>query len=235
MKIIPFKDYSMTAYILQHEKTGAQYYHIDTPDLNNTLAIHFKTPAFDNTGVFHILEHLSLCGSKRYPVRDPFMNMIKRSLGSYMNAWTGNDFTMYLFSAQNTTDYNNLRGVYTDAVLNPNLTKLDFLQEGWRTELFDQNDDNSDLIFKGVVLNEMKGDSSRQDVHFIQKVYSNLFPNNAYKFNSGGEPKFIPTLTYENLLKTHENFYHPSNMKIFSYGDMNFLHNLEYFEEILSK
>lgn len=231
-----FDEFQMTGFILEHEKTGAKYFHIDSSDMNNTFAIHFCTPAFDNTGVFHILEHLSLCGSKKYPVRDPFMNMMKRSLNSYMNAWTGPDYTMYPFAAQNIKDYQNLRDVYLDATYNPNLDYKDYLQEGWRYEFLEPSNRKSGLLYKGIVLNEMKGDMARQDSYFLHKLQSNLFVNSVYNFNSGGDPRFIPTLKYENLVETHKKFYHPSNSKFFSYGDMNFLENLEFLEEnLLSK
>jgi Zn-dependent M16 (insulinase) family peptidase len=230
-----FPEYEMTGYSLTHNKTGSRYFHIDSSDMNNGFSIHFTTPAFDNTGVFHILEHLALCGSKKFPVRDPFMNMIKRSLNSYMNAWTGCDFTMYPFAAVNPKDYSNLREVYVDACFNPNLNYLDFLQEGWRFEFLEPNNRKSGLLYKGVVLNEMKGDMSKQDSYFIQKLQSNLFKNSTYNFNSGGDPKFIPTLKYENLVKAHQKYYNPTNSKFISYGDLNFLENLDFLEsEILS-
>jgi presequence protease len=232
-KIIKFEEFQMTGFILEHEATGAKYFHIDSSDLNNTFAIHFCTPAFNNTGVFHILEHLSLCGSKKYPVRDPFMNMMKRSLNSYMNAWTGSDFTMYLFAAQNEKDFQNLRDVYLDAVYNPNLDYLDFLQEGWRFEFLEPENKKSGLQYKGVVLNEMKGDMSRQDSYFIHKLQSCLLNDLTYKYNSGGDPKNIPELKYEDLVNTHKKYYHPSNTKFFSYGDLNFLENLEFLEKNL--
>lgn len=232
-KVIRFEEFQMTGFILEHEITGAKYFHVDSSDLNNTFAIHFGTPAFDNTGVFHILEHLSLCGSKKYPVRDPFMNMMKRSLNSYMNAWTGNDFTMYPFAAQNEKDFQNLRDVYLDATYYPNLEYLDFLQEGWRYEFLEPSNPKSGLIYKGVVFNEMKGDMSRQDSYFLHKIQHHLFENSTYQFNSGGDPKYIPTLKYEDLLKTHKKYYHPSNSKYFSYGDMNFMENLDFLERNL--
>jgi Zn-dependent M16 (insulinase) family peptidase len=235
-KINRFDQFQMTGYSLEHEVTGAKYFHLDSSDMNNTMAVHFCTPAFDNSGVFHILEHLSLCGSKKYPVRDPFMNMIKRSLNSYMNAWTGPDFTMYLFAAQNEKDFQNLRDVYTDACFFPNLNYFDFLQEGWRYDYLEPGNKTSGLLYKGVVLNEMKGEMSRQESYFMQKLQAGLLPDSAYIYNSGGEPQFIPQLKYEDLVNTHKKFYHPSNSKFFSYGDMNFLENLDFLQgNLLSK
>ena len=142
------------------------------------------------------------------------MNMLKRSLNTYMNAWTGPDFTMYPFATQNIKDFKNLFDVYLDATYNPNLDYLDFLQEGWRYEFLDQATKKSGLLFKGVVFNEMKGDMGRQDSYFISKLQSNLFKNSTYNFNSGGDPEFIPTLKYEDLLKTHKKYYHPTNTKL---------------------
>jgi hypothetical protein len=182
------------------------------------------------------LEHLSLCGSAKYKIRDPFMNMLKRSLNTYMNAWTGPDFTMYPFATQNSKDFSNLSNVYLDAVYNPTLDYLDFLQEAWRNEFLDQATKKSGLIFKGVVFNEMKGDMGRQDSYFLHKLQSNLFVKSSYCFNSGGDPRFIPELKYEDLVQTHKKFYHPSNSKFVSYGDLNFLENLELLDEtVLSK
>ena len=229
-KIIPFDEFEMKGFILEHNKTGAYYYHLDSIDTNNTFSIHFTTPAFNNTGIFHILEHLTLCGSKKYPVRDPFMNMLKRSLNSYMNAWTGPDFTMYPYAAQNEKDFRNLRDVYTDATFNPKLDYLDFLQEGWRYEFLDYNMKNT-LLYKGVVFNEMKGAMSSQDSYFIQKLQSNLYIESAYKYNSGGEPINIPNLNYNDVITTHNKYYHPSNTRFFSYGDLDFRESLDYLEQ----
>lgn len=228
-----YKDFDMRGYFLEHKRTGAKYFHLDSADINNGLAIHFRTPAFDDTGIFHILEHFALCGSRKYPIRDPFFNMIKRSLNSYMNAWTGPDFTMYPFAAHNLQDYANLRDVYCDATFFPKLEYLDFLQEGWRHEFLDPNDKNSGLVYKGVVLNEMKGAMSAQDAHFLQKLQSHLLPKTTYRYNSGGDPRHIPTLKYEDILKTHKRFYHPTNSQFISYGDANFVENLEFLEEKL--
>jgi Zn-dependent M16 (insulinase) family peptidase len=228
-KILRFNEFDMNGYILEHNKTGAQYYHIDSSDTNNGFAVHFTTPAFNDTGVFHILEHLSLCGSRKYPVRDPFFNMLKRSLNSYMNAWTGPDFTMYPFAAENDKDYKNLRDVYTDATFYPKLDYYDFLQEGWRYEFLDSNTKNT-LLYKGVVFNEMKGAYSRQDAYFIQKLQSNLYIDSTYKYESGGSPKYILSLKYEDLVNAHKKYYHPTNTKFITYGDLDFRDNLDYLE-----
>lgn len=147
----------LTAYRLIYEKNGAEHLHIERDDSNNVFGVTFRTTPDDSTGVAHILEHLALCGSKRYPVRDPFMKMLQRSLSTFMNAFTGCDYTMYPFSTQNQKDFYNLMSIYLDAVFYPRLRYLDFLQEGWRLEYSNVDDDKSSLIFKGVVFNEMKG------------------------------------------------------------------------------
>lgn len=147
----------LTAYRLIYEKNGAEHLHIARDDSNNVFGVTFRTTPEDSTGVAHILEHLALCGSRRYPVRDPFMKMLTRSLSTFMNAFTGCDYTMYPFSTQNPKDFYNLMSIYLDAVFYPRLRYLDFLQEGWRLEHSNVEDDKSPLIFKGVVFNEMKG------------------------------------------------------------------------------
>lgn len=147
----------LTAYKLRHTRTGAEHLHIAREDSNNVFSVSFRTTPSNSTGVAHILEHLALCGSAKYPVRDPFMKMLTRSLSTFMNAFTGPDYTMYPFSTQNSRDFYNLLSIYLDATFHPRLRQLDFLQEGWRLEHADINDRNSPLVFKGVVFNEMKG------------------------------------------------------------------------------
>lgn len=155
--------FDINAYKLEHLGTGAKYIHLDTSDMDNVFAVLFRTPPDDHTGKPHILEHLATCGSERFPVRDPFMNMLKRSLNTYMNAWTGSDFTMYPFSTQNAKDFKNLLSVYLDMSFFPRMDYLDFRQEGHRLEFKEWNDINSELEFKGVVYNEMKGAMSNPE------------------------------------------------------------------------
>jgi len=149
--------------------------HLDSSDMDNVFSVLFRTPTDDHTGKPHILEHLALCGSKHYPVRDPFFNMLKRSLNTYMNAWTGSDFTMYPFSTQNAQDFRNLLSIYTDSAFFPNLNYLDFRQEGHRIEFKEAGDPKSGLMYKGVVYNEMKGAMSNPDDAFVHKINENLF------------------------------------------------------------
>ena len=223
--------FDLVAYKLEHEATGAQWLHLDSSDTDNVFAVMFRTPPDDHTGKPHILEHLALCGSKHYPVRDPFFNMIKRSLNTFMNAWTGSDFTMYPFSSQNAQDFRNLLSVYTDSAFLPNLNYLDFRQEGHKLEFNIADDPSSGLKIGGVVYNEMKGAMSDPDDAFIHKVNEHLFKNAQYKYNSGGEPKHITDLKYEELVEFHKTYYHPSNSIFFSYGDLDFTDHLQFVEE----
>ena len=167
--------FDIEAYKLEHEAAGAKWLHLDSSDMDNVFAVMFRTPPDDHTGKPHILEHLALCGSRHYPVRDPFFNMIKRSLNTFMNAWTGSDFTMYPFSSQNAQDFRNLLSVYTDCAFLPNLNYLDFRQEGHRLEFNNPEDASSGLKFQGVVYNEMKGAMSDPDDAFAHKVNECLF------------------------------------------------------------
>jgi len=186
--------FDITAYKLEHLETGAKWLHLDSQDMDNVFAVMFRTPPDDHTGKPHILEHLATCGSRHYPVRDPFFNMIKRSLNTYMNAWTGSDFTMYPFSSQNAQDFRNLLSVYTDMAFFPNLNYYDFRQEGHRLEFKEPEDPKSGLVYKGVVYNEMKGAMSDPESAFMHKLNENLFKDSQYRFNSGGDPKFITDL-----------------------------------------
>lgn len=155
--------FKITAYKLEHNETGARYLHMDCADTENVFAVLFRTPPDDNTGKPHILEHLATCGTENFPVRDPFMNMVQRSLNTYMNAWTGSDFTMYPFASQNAKDFRNLLSVYCEMAFSPRLGYLDFRQEGHRLEFREWNDPSSELEYKGVVYNEMKGAMSNPD------------------------------------------------------------------------
>ncbi|KAF1838674.1 hypothetical protein BDW02DRAFT_585717 [Decorospora gaudefroyi] len=213
----------LTALHLQHDKTGAEYLHIAREDANNVFSIGFKTNPPDATGVPHILEHTTLCGSERYPIRDPFFKMLPRSLSNFMNAWTFADHTGYPFATTNAQDFKNLMSVYLDATLHPLLKENDFTQEGWRigpeNPLATEADDPSAkrIVFKGVVYNEMKGQTSDASYLFYTKFQDHLYP--AIN-NSGGDPQKITDLTWSQLRKFHADHYHPSNAKILTYGDM---------------
>jgi presequence protease len=208
-------EFKLNSKIYVHDKLGSNLIHLESKDVHKAFAVMFRTTPNDSTGVAHCLEHIALCGSQRYPVRDPFMKMLSRSLNSYMNAWTGSDFTMYPFTTKNSKDFSNLLSVYLDASFFPLLSYNDFLQEAWRVEF-----NNDSLEFKGVVFNEMKGKASDPNEYFLLKLLNQLMPGTCYEFNSGGDPLCIPKLKYEDLISFHQRFYHPANSTFFFYGDM---------------
>ncbi|KAI9224276.1 peptidase M16C associated-domain-containing protein [Blastocladiella britannica] len=224
----------MTVSELNHSASGAKYTHFSRNDANNVFAVGFRTPVADSTGVPHILEHTTLCGSEKYPVRDPFFKMLQRSLATYMNAWTASDFTVYPFSTQNLSDYNNLMSVYMDAVFRPNLKQQDFMQEGWRLEHRDPQDTSTPIEFKGVVYNEMKGAMSSIHSHFSQTLHSHLFADSIYAPNSGGDPRNITDLTWEKLTAYHRAHYAPQNAQFLSYGNFDLGPTLQYVDRTLS-
>ena len=215
---------------LEHEQTGAAHLHVHADDSNNLFSVTFKTVPRDSSGVAHILEHVALCGSRRYPVRDPFFNMLKRSLNTFMNAWTAADHTSYPFSTQNARDYANLLGVYLDATFHPLLDRADFLQEGHRLSFPDaalaaaalerRLPPAALLEIHGVVYNEMKGAMSDPQAVVSQALEEALFPTTTYRHNSGGAPAAIPDLTHDQLVAFHARHYHPSNAKFLTYGDL---------------
>ena len=204
----------------RHRTTGARHLHLAADDPHNAFMVAFLTVPQDSTGVAHILEHTSLCGSQRYPVRDPFFMMIRRSLHTFMNAFTSSDWTAYPFASQNKKDFNNLLDVYLDATFFPLLDERDFAQEGHRLEFAKPDDPASELMFKGVVFNEMKGALSSPTQRLGHALQSRLFPTTTYHHNSGGDPEVIPDLTYEQLQAFHARHYHPSNAIFLTYGDI---------------
>lgn len=224
-------DFNMTAYHFQHERVCAEFLHIDRNDQNNVFCIIFRTTPYDSTGMPHILEHSVLCGSERYPVRDPFFKMANRSVSTFMNAFTGPDYTMYPFSSMNRVDFTNLQKIYLDAAFRPNLRYHDFLQEGWRLENSNLKDINSEYIIKGVVYNEMKGAMSEVSSYLAQKFLSRILPDDTYSHCSGGEPLAIPELKHHDLVEFHRKYYHPSNARFFSYGNFDPLPSMQYINE----
>jgi len=204
----------------RHKVTGTPHFHLATNNTENAFLVGLRTIPTDSTGVAHILEHTVLCGSERYPVRDPFFMMIRRSLNTFMNAFTSSDWTAYPFASQNRKDYFNLLDVYLDAVFFSRIDELDFMQEGHRLEFEKADDPSSDLTFKGVVFNEMKGAMSSPTSVLWQTMSKHLFPNNTYHHNSGGEPEAIPDLTYQQLVDFYKTHYHPSNAVLMTFGDI---------------
>ena len=203
----------------EHLPTRARHLHLGADDNNNAFLVAFSTVPQDSTGVAHILEHTVLCGSERYPVRDPFFMMMRRSLNTFMNALTASDWTAYPFATQNRKDFDNLLKVYLDAVFFSRLDRLDFAQEGHRVEFVRPADPSSELTYKGVVYNEMKGAMSAPTSQLWQELQSHLFPTITYHHNSGGDPDVIPDLSYEQLRAFHRKHYHPSNAYFLTYGN----------------
>ena len=228
---LPVQELNLTAVTLQHEPTGARLLHIACDDPNNVFAVGFRTPPPDSTGVAHILEHTVLCGSQKYPVRDPFFAMLKRSLNTFMNAMTAADWTLYPVASMNRKDFYNLMGIYLDATFFPLLREQDFLQEGHRLDFLDPNDPES-LMIKGVVFNEMKGAMADPSSLLGRRLNAALFPNTCYGQNSGGEPLVIPELTWEQLRAFHKSYYHPSNSWIFTYGNLPIEEHLQHIDEL---
>jgi presequence protease len=204
----------------EHQATGAMHYHLASDNTENVFLVALRTVPHDSTGVAHILEHTALCGSERFPVRDPFFMMLRRSLNTFMNAFTSSDWTAYPFASQNRKDFNNLLDVYLDAVFFSRLDPLDFAQEGHRVEFAEADNPHSDLVFKGVVFNEMKGAMSSVSSTLWSKLCEHLFPSTTYHYNSGGDPEHIPDLSYQQLQDFYRSHYHPSNAIFMTFGDI---------------
>jgi Zn-dependent M16 (insulinase) family peptidase len=204
------------ASLFRHVKTGAELLSLENEDENKVFGISFRTPPNDSTGVPHILEHAVLCGSRKYPVKEPFVELLKGSLQTFLNAMTFPDKTCYPVASQNVQDFYNLIDVYLDAVFYPKITRPIFQQEGWH---FEMEKKDHPLIYKGVVFNEMKGAYSSPDSILDEYSQRSLFPDNTYGFDSGGDPVVIPSLTFEQFLAFHRKYYHPSNARIYFYGD----------------
>lgn len=224
------EDVQSDGFILRHKKSGARIAVLSNNDDNKVFYIGFRTPPEDETGVPHIIEHTTLCGSKKFPVKDPFIELAKGSLNTFLNAMTYPDKTVYPVASCNDQDFKNLMDVYLDAVFNPNITKYEeiFKQEGWHYELTGKDDE---LKINGVVYNEMKGAYSSPDEVLSSQIYRSLFPDNTYSKDSGGNPEYIPKLTYEAYLDFYHKYYHPSNSYIYLYGDMDVVERLEWLDK----
>ena len=204
----------------RHRGTGAMHLHLSSASRENVFMVALRTIPEDSCGVAHILEHTALCGSRRFPVRDPFFMMLRRSLNSFMNAFTGSDWTAYPFATQNRQDFDNLLQVYLDAVFFARLDPLDFAQEGHRMEFATPDDASSELVFRGVVYNEMKGAMSAVSDQVYHSLCSQLYPSTTYRHNSGGDPAAIPELSHQQLLDFYRRHYHPSNASFMTFGDI---------------
>lgn len=223
------EDIDSMGYILRHKKSGARVCVLSNEDDNKVFSIGFRTPPEDETGVPHIIEHTTLCGSDKFPVKDPFMELAKGSLNTFLNAMTYPEKTLYPIASYNDQDFKNLMNVYLDAVFHPNITKYQeiFMQEGWHYEL---ESEDAPLIINGVVYNEMKGAYSSPEEVLETAIAEALFPDNTYSKNSGGNPDHIPELTYEAYLDFYHRYYHPSNSYIYLYGDMDIAERLEWMD-----
>ncbi len=231
----PLTDLNSEGIILRHKRSGARVAVISNDDDNKVFYIGFRTPPADSTGVPHIIEHTVLCGSDKYPVKDPFVELVKGSLNTFLNAMTYPDKTVYPVASCNDKDFANLMSVYMDAVFHPNIYKYEeiFKQEGWHYEL---EEEDAPVTINGVVYNEMKGAFSSPDDVLTRQIMNSLFPDNAYCNESGGDPLHIPELTYEDYLDFHRRYYHPCNSYIYLYGDMDIVEKLNWMdEEYLSK
>ncbi len=229
------RDLNSVSYLLRHNKTGARVALLSNDDENKVFYIGFRTPPKDSTGVAHIIEHTVLCGSDKFPVKDPFIELAKGSLNTFLNAMTYPDKTVYPVASCNDKDFQNLMDVYLDAVFHPNIYHEEkiFKQEGWHYEMEDAEDE---LTINGVVYSEMKGAYSSPDDVLEREIMNSLYPHTSYAVESGGDPDVIPELTYEDFLAFHKKYYHPSNSYIYLYGNMDMAEKLQYIdEEYLSK
>ena len=217
-KNIPLLD--VNAQIYNESEFNCKHVHLESDSNEKVFMVAFRTIPEDSTGVAHILEHTALCGSKKYPVRDPFFMMIRRSLNTFMNAFTSSDWTAYPFATLNKKDFDNLLGVYLDSAFFPNLDSLDFAQEGHRLEFQEKNNPESEIEIKGVVYNEMKGAMSSITSQLWHGMSKHLYPSSTYKHNSGGDPENIIDLSHEDLVNFHKKHYHPSNATFFTYGNI---------------
>ncbi|MEG0354964.1 MAG: insulinase family protein [Lachnospiraceae bacterium] len=223
-------DLQSQGYLFKHKKSGARVLLMENEDENKVFSIGFRTPPKDSTGVPHIIEHSVLCGSKDFPVKDPFVELVKGSLNTFLNAMTYPDKTIYPVASCNNQDFQNLMHVYMDAVFYPNMYEHDeiFRQEGWNYHLEEKDED---LSYNGVVYNEMKGAFSSPEGVLDRVILNSLFPDTAYANESGGDPEVIPELTYEQFLAFHKQYYHPSNSYIYLYGDMDMEEKLQWLDQ----
>ena len=224
------KELDSTLYEFLHEVSGARLVYLENDDTNKCFSIGFRTLPEDSTGICHIIEHSVLCGSKKYPVKEPFVNLLKGSMASFLNAMTASDCTIYPVASPNEKDFNNLMSVYLDAVFAP-LSVIDpkpFLQEGWHYKMMDEDDIPS---YTGIVYNEMQGAMSDPVSQLLEYTNQVLYKGTCYEYNSGGEPDDIPNLTFDYYKEFYHKHYHPSNGVIYFYGNMNILEKLEYIDK----
>lgn len=230
-KKLEIKEINCVLRELEHKVSGAQVMHLENDDPENVFCLSFRTLPESSNGIAHILEHTVLCGSEKFPVKDPFFSMNRRSLNTFMNAFTGSDFTCYPAASQVKKDFYNLLEVYSDSVFRPNLHELSFSQEGHRLEFESLEESSSLLKYAGVVFNEMKGSLSSPDSRLWKELRAKLFPDLTYGWDSGGDPKVIPELSYQEFLDFHRKYYHPSRCIFFFYGNLPLQEHLDFIEE----
>ena len=233
-RVKAFPEIRVTAYEIEHKKTGAKVLHLHSFDRENLYAIGFRTPPSDSTGLPHILEHSVLAGSEKYPLKDVFKELMRSTLQTFINAFTYPDKTIYPVASQIKTDFFNLARIYTDLVLHPRMLKETFLQEGHHLEFSSPDDLSSDLIISGIVYNEMKGAYSSSDSLIYKVLQENIYPDSVYAFDSGGDPDVIPSLTYEQFREFHRTYYSPTNARFFIFGDIITSEHLAFLSEMLS-
>ncbi|MBP3780289.1 MAG: insulinase family protein, partial [Selenomonas sp.] len=223
------KETSSVAWTFEHEKSGARLFFLENDDDNKVFSISFRTPPVDDTGVAHIVEHSTLCGSRKYPLKEPFVELVKGSLNTFLNAMTYPDKTMYPVASRNDKDFQNLMDVYLDAVFYPYMLENPqvLMQEGWHYEIEKPEDP---LVYSGVVYNEMKGALSAPDDLLESRIMAALYPDTTYGYESGGDPEAIPNLSYEMFKNFHQRYYHPSNSYIYLYGDLDIEEKLAYLD-----
>ena len=231
--ITPLETLRSVAYQLEQKKSGARIMHLHSEDTENLFSVSFPTPPPDNTGVSHILEHAVLAGSSKYPVKEPFFEMIKMSMATFINAMTGSDCTYYPVASNVEQDLFNLAEVYFDAVFHPLLTDQTFRREGHHFAPLDPEKPTGDLTITGIVYNEMKGVYSSPDSLLQRDAQQSIFPDNTYGVDSGGSPVEIPNLSFEQFAEFHQKFYHPGNSRIFFAGDDDVAKRLEIMDEYL--
>ena len=234
LRVEPIAAMRLTAYEIEHIRTGAKVLHLHAFDRENLFAIGFRTPPSDSTGLPHILEHSVLAGSEKYPLKDAFKELIRSTMQTFINAFTYPDKTVYPVASQIKADFFNLARVYTDLVLHPRMLKETFLQEGHHLEFVKPGDIDSDLTVSGIVFNEMKGAYSSPDSLMYKDIQENLYPDTIYAQDSGGDPEVIPQLTYEQFCDFHRKYYSPTNARFFLYGDISTAEHLEFLEEMLT-
>lgn len=232
-KVQPLPGLRAVAYQLHHASTGLRWLHLHAADRENMFALALRTPPTDDHGIAHILEHTVLCGSQRYPVKDPFVELLKSSMATFLNAMTYPDRTIYPVASQNHNDLRNLMSVYCDAVFHPLLREEHFRQEGHRLGFSETGQASSELVIKGIVYNEMKGAYSDLDGVMFRHIACDICPDNAYGHDSGGDPRAIPDLTFEEFREFHDRLYHPSNAYAFTYGDMDLRDHAAFLEQRL--